>query len=285
MMSRASAATKHRPHGWRRPVAFAALCIAAVCAVASAQQYKQIVLATGSPFELGLIDALAAAFQSKHGGVVRCVKTPTGPGLDLGRHGMAHITLGHEREATARLVSEGHAAKRADLMHNFTILVGPAADPAGIAGLSDLGEAHKKIFRARAPYLSRGDGGGMDILEHKIWEALRLSPAEEAWYEVSRQFMLDSLLHADRKGQYHMLDSSTWTIHKSKAKNLRKLVQGPPNRYEICLISASKHSNLRYNRALAEKFFEFATGDEGRRIIAEFGIRDYGEPIYFAPGP
>jgi ABC-type tungstate transport system permease subunit len=50
-----------------------------------AQEYKQIVIATGSPFELGLIDELAKAFQKNHGGIVRCIKTPTGPGLELGR--------------------------------------------------------------------------------------------------------------------------------------------------------------------------------------------------------
>lgn len=253
-------------------------------AAAFPQQYEQIVIATGSPFELGLIDELAKSFQSKNGGAVRCVKTPTGPGLDLARHGLVHITIGHEREATAKLVSQGHVSRRADLMHNYTIIVGPAADPAGIAGLSDLIEAHKRIFNAKAAYLSRGDGGGMHILEGKIWDTLRLNPQKATWYEISREFMLSSLLHADLHGQYHMLDSSTWALHKSKAPNLKRLVQGPPNQYEICLISAAKHANLQYNQALAEKFYEFMTGDDGSRIIAEFGIREYGEPIYFPSG-
>ena len=131
---------------------------------AAAQQYKQIVIATGSPFELGLIDELAKAFQKSHGGVVRCIKTPTGPGLELGRWGLTHITMGHEREATARFAEDGFAARRTDLMHNFTVVVGPASDPAKISGLADLKEVHQRIFQTKSPYLSRGDGGGMDIL-------------------------------------------------------------------------------------------------------------------------
>jgi len=185
------------------------------------QEYKQIVIATGSPFELGLVDELAKAFQQKYGGVVRCIKTPTGPGLDLERHGLTHITMGHERAATARFVKDGYAAKRTDLMHNFTVIVGPADDPAKIAGLTDLKEVQKSIAAAKAPYLSRGDGGGMNILEIELWKELNINPDGEKWYQVSSKFMLASLLDADKNGQYHMLDSSTWALHKSKVKNLK----------------------------------------------------------------
>lgn len=259
------------------------LSIFGVCA--QAQEYRQIVVATGSPYELGLVDELAQAFQAKHGGTVRCIKTPTGPGLDLGRHGLAHITLGHEKEATARLAAEGYVARRVDLMHNYTVVVGPQNDPAGIAGLTDLKDAHKRIFESRASYLARGDGGGMSILELKIWKSLGVDPQKEHWYEVSRQFMLASLLQAEQHGQYHMLDSSTWALHKSKAPGLRLLVKGPPNEYEMCLISAEKHPHLRYNQDLAAKFFEFLIGKEGQKIIEAFGIRQYGEPVYVPSRP
>jgi tungstate transport system substrate-binding protein len=251
------------------------------CSVVFSQEYKQIVVATGSPFELGLVNALAEAFQAKYGGIVRCVKTPTGPGLDLGRNGLAHITMGHEKEATQKFVDEGNAARRVELMHNFTLVVGPADDPAKITGLTNLGEAHRRIFWAKAPYLSRGDGGGMHMLELKTWESLSLDPRPEHWYEVSKTFMLASLRHADKNRQYHMLDSSTWTLHKSEIKGLKLLVKGPPNQYEMCLVSASKHPNLKYNEDMAEKFYEFLISNEGQKIIADFGIEQYGEPVYY----
>jgi tungstate transport system substrate-binding protein len=260
-------------------VAFGIAC--GLLTPACAQEYKQIVIATGSPFELGLIDELAKAFQKSHGGIVRCIKTPTGPGLELGRYGLTHITMGHEREATARFAADGFAARRTDLMHNFTIVVGPESDPAKIAGLSDLKDVHQRIFQAKSPYLSRGDGGGMDILEKKIWKELNADLQGESLYEVSNKFMLASLLDADRMGQYHMLDSSTWALHKSKAKGLKLLVKGPPNEYEMCLVSTAKHPNLKYNQALAEKFYDFLVGNEGQKIIAGFGVKEYGEPIYY----
>lgn len=212
---------------------------------------------------------------------MRCIKTPTGPGLDLGRHGLTHITMGHEREATARFAKEGYAARRTDLMHNFTVVVGPANDPAKIAGLTDLKEVHKRIAQAKAPYLSRGDGGGMNILEIKTWKDLNIDPKGEKWYQVSKKFMLASLLDADKNGQYHMLDSSTWALHKTRTKDLRLLVKGPANEYEMCLVSTAKHPHLQYNRDLAEKFYDFLVGKEGQKIISEFGVKQYGEPIYY----
>jgi tungstate transport system substrate-binding protein len=249
-------------------------------AIAGAQ-FRQIVIATGSPFELGLVTELGKAFEKEYECTVRYVKTPTGPGLDLGRNGLAHITMGHSHKATAEFVKEGHAARRIDLMHNYTIIIGPANDPAKIAGLTDLKEAHKRISDAKSKYLSRGDGGGMHMLELKIWKDIGFNPANKNWYEVSKAFMLQSMLNSDQNGQYHMLDSSTWAIHKSKCKNSKLLVKGPPNEYEMCLVNPEKHPNLKYNQDLAEKFYDFAISDKGQKLIQNFGIEKYGESLYY----
>ena len=244
-------------------------------------KYSQIVIATGSPFELGLVTELGKAFEKENKCAVRYVKTPTGPGLDLGRNGLTHITMGHNRKATAEFVEEGHAARRIDLMHNYTIIIGPANDPAKIAGLTDLKEAHQRIRDAKSKYLSRGDGGGMHMVELKIWKDIGFNPADQDWYEVSKAFMLESMLNSDKNGQYHMLDSSTWAIHKSKCKNSKLLVKGPPNEYEMCLVNAEKHPNLRYNQDLAEKFYDFAISERGQKLISDFGMKKYGEPLYY----
>jgi ABC-type tungstate transport system permease subunit len=78
----------------------------------SGKEIQQIVVATGSPYELGLGDALGNAFQKETGCTVRWIKTPTGPGLELGKHGLAHVTMGHNREATAKVFKEGYTIKK-----------------------------------------------------------------------------------------------------------------------------------------------------------------------------
>jgi tungstate transport system substrate-binding protein len=246
-----------------------------------AGEYKQIVVATGSPFELGLVQAVANPFEKETGYTIRVIKTPTEPGLELGKNGFTHITMGHARDATAQLVKEGYALKHSNFMYNITYIVGPKDDPARIGDLKDLTMAHKKIHETKAKYLSRGDGGGMDLLEQKIWRSLQLSPAGQSWYSVSRKFMLDSLVDADNSGQYHMLDSSTWVMHKSKVPNLKLMVVGPRNEYEICLIDPKRLPNLKYNFEYSEKFYDLCLSDRGQNIIAEFGKNQYGESIYF----
>ena len=246
-----------------------------------AGEYKQIVLATGSPFELGLVQVLAKPFEKETGYTVRVIKTPTEPGLELGKNGFTHITMGHAREATAQLIREGFAFKHSDLMYNITVIVGPKDDPAKIEGLKDLTVAHQKIHESKSRYLARGDGGGMDLLEKKIWASLRLNYTGQPWYSVSKKFMLDSLIDADKDGQYHMLDSSTWVMHKSKVPNLKLMVLGPKNEYEICLINPEKLPNLKYNFDYAEKFYHFCLSEQGQKVIAEFGKDQYGESIYF----
>jgi len=49
----------------------------------------------------------------------------------------------------------------------------------------------------------------------------------------------------------------------------------------MCLVSKAKHPHLQYNDELADKFYEFLIGNEGQKIIADFGIKKYGEPIYY----
>jgi len=255
--------------------------VLAQCAAALAEPpFRQIVIATGSPLELGLVTEMGKAFGEEHNCTIRYIKTPTGPGLDLGRHGLAHITMGHNRNATEEFVRQGYAARRANLMHNYTIIIGPAGDPARIGGLTDLKEAHKRISETKSNYLSRGDGGGMHILEMNIWKELGSDPAGKTWYAVSNTFMLEGMLNSDRDQQYHMLDSSTWAMHKSKCMHSKLLVKGPPNEYEMCLVSAKKNPNLKYNYDLAEKFFHFAISQKGQQLIAEFGVKTYGEALY-----
>ena len=65
----------------RRPLFLLAMLTALVVfpSLSHAAGYKQIIVATGSPYELGLVDALAKAFKQQGGCTVRCVKTPTEP--------------------------------------------------------------------------------------------------------------------------------------------------------------------------------------------------------------
>jgi len=237
-----------------------------------------LMLATGTPYELGLIDTLSEPFEKEHNCVVETAKASTGQGLDLGREGKVDLILGHSKEALDTFMEEGYGKDRRAVMHNYFIIAGPKNDPACIRGISDLTEAHKRIADTDSLYLSRGDEGGVHKREKAIWGELGIDPSKEGWYLVSSDFMTDSLKMADRMRAYHMADSSTWTVMKGELSSLDLLVVGDPNRYEATAVNPEKHSNINYD--LAREFIGYITSPEGQRIIEDFGKDEYGEPLY-----
>ena len=235
-------------------------------------------VATGSPSELGLMDALIKPFEEEYHCQVRVIKASTGQGLDLGRKGEVELTIGHSKEALDRYMAQGYGTDRNPLMHNYFVIVGPKGDPAGIRGFADLAQAHLRIAETRSLYLSRGDKGGMHKREKAIWRELGIAPTSD-WYKVSHDFMMASLKMADKLGAYHMADSSTWTVMKEKLGNLDLLVLGEPNRYEVAAVNPAKFPNVNYE--LAKQFIEYITSPQGQAIIRDFGKDEYGEPLYY----
>jgi len=235
-------------------------------------------VATGSPGELGLMDALIKPFEEEYHCQVRVIKASTGQGLDLGRKGEVELTIGHSKEALDRYMAQGYGIDRNPLMHNYFVIVGPKGDPAGIRGFADLAQAHLRIAETGSLYLSRGDKGGMHKREKAIWRELGIAPTSD-WYKVSHDFMMASLKMADKLKAYHMADSSTWTVMKGKLDNLALLVLGEPNRYEVAAVNPAKFPNVNYK--LARQFIEYITSPQGQAIIRDFGKDEYGEPLYY----
>jgi tungstate transport system substrate-binding protein len=65
-------------------------------------------------------------------------------------------------------------------MYNDFVILGPAADPAGIKGSASAAEALKKIRAAAAPFVTRGDKSGTHVAETELWNKAGVKP-EGAW--------------------------------------------------------------------------------------------------------
>jgi tungstate transport system substrate-binding protein len=66
-------------------------------------------------------------------------------------------------------VADGFGIDRRDVMYNDFLVIGPAADPAGIKGAREATVALTKIAEAKAPFASRGDDSGTHRLELRLW--------------------------------------------------------------------------------------------------------------------
>jgi tungstate transport system substrate-binding protein len=233
-------------------------------------------LATGSPGELGLIQAFASAFQAQEAVRVAWYKAGSGQALDLLRAGEVDMVMVHAPAAERAAVAQGWATRRTVIGGNAYYLVGPRDDPAGVRQASDVVDALHRIARSQAKFLSRGDQSGTHRQELALWELAGLEPAWPGYYS-SRDFMAASLRRADRDGAYFLTDNSTWVVLRSELEVLDVLFSGDPrlvNAYHALLPPGGVSAEL------AGRFLDFISGPEGQAVLRDFGRAQHGAPLY-----
>src|SRR5689334_25154774 len=136
---------------------FAALLVPLGNRLAVAEDKFIIVQSTTSTQNSGLFEHILPLFTKKTRIEVRVVAAGTGQALKNAENGDGDVVLVHSKPDEEKFVADGWGVKRYDVMYNDFIIVGPAADPAKIAGLKQAPEALKKIAEAKAPFASRAD--------------------------------------------------------------------------------------------------------------------------------
>src|SRR6059036_2118493 len=81
---------------------------------------------------------------------------PSGQILQSAARGDLDVVITHAPSLEARLLA-GHALLRCPFVSSRFAVVGPAADPAGVAKAQQAADAFARIAHARARFVSRGD--------------------------------------------------------------------------------------------------------------------------------
>jgi tungstate transport system substrate-binding protein len=248
-------------------------------------QSREILLATTtSTRDAGLLDSLLPLFERETGYQVKVVAVGSGQALALGRRGDADVVLSHAPEAEHALADSGYLLRRRLVMHNDFLIVGPAADPAGLRGLTDAVAAMRRIAAAGALFVSRGDRSGTNLLELKLWKLAAIEPpvAAEAggWYLDAGQGMAATLQMADEKRAYTITDRATYLAWRDRVQ-LVPLAGGDPVLYNVYHVMEVNPRNApRVNaqgaRALADWFVAPAT----QRLIGAFGTSRFGQSLF-----
>jgi len=239
---------------------------------------KSFMLATGSPGELGLLQALGEAFDKKEGARLVWIKAGSGASLNLLKNQQVDMIMVHAPEAVNKATSDGWATNRTLIGSNEFYMVGPKSDPANIKSSSSGADAYSKIAKAQANFISRGDKSGTHQKEMDIWKKAGVTP-EGKWYIVTNDFMTASLKRANTDKAYFMTDSSTWVAEKNVAPDLQILYRGDPylvNTYDALVAPVGATEN----RDIAAKFIQFVASDEGQAIIRNYGKAQYKEALY-----
>ena len=263
----------------RRSLLAAALALLAL--PAWAQERAITVASTTSTEQSGLFGHILPLFTRESGIAVRVVALGTGQALDVGRRGDADVVFVHDRAAEERFVADGHGGPRHHVMYNDFVVIGPAADPARVAGLRDTAEALRRIAAARAPFVSRGDRSGTHAAELRLWQiaGVDLAANRGTWYREIGQGMGPALNTAAAQGAYLLADRGTWLSFRNR-QDLRILVEGDArlfNQYGVMLVNAQRHPHVK--AAEGQRFIDWLLSPAGQQAIASYRIG--GEQLFF----
>jgi tungstate transport system substrate-binding protein len=246
-----------------------------------AEQPFIVVASTTSTEQSGLFPHLLPAFEKDTGIAVRVVAVGTGQALDIGRRGDADVVFVHDRAAEEKFIAEGEGVKRLPVMYNDFVLVGPAADPARIAGSKDILAALRKIAAAKAPFVSRADRSGTHAAELRYWKTagVDIDAAKGPWYRETGSGMGPALNTASAMDAYILADRGTWLSFRNRG-TLEIVVEGDKrlfNQYGVMLVSPAKHPNVKAN--LGQKFVDWLLSLRGQAVIGDYKIN--GEQLFY----
>jgi len=262
--------------------------VAIVAAPALAQDKSIIVASTTSTQDSGLFGYLLPLFKAKTGIDVKVVAQGTGQAIDTGRRGDADVLFVHAKAEEEKFIAEGGGVKRFPVMYNDFVLIGPANDPAGIKGKTDIVDALTTIKAKAAPFISRGDRSGTHIAELDLWKAAGIDIAKEKgpWYKEIGQGMGAALNTASAANAYVLSDRATWLSFKNRG-DLVISVEGDTrlfNQYGVMLVNPAKHPHVK--KDLGQAFIDWLVSPEGQKMIADYKIG--GQQLFFpnanAPG-
>jgi tungstate transport system substrate-binding protein len=250
------------------------------CNSASSQNTNLLLVSTTSTQDSGLLDVLLPAFTEKTGYNVQLVAVGSGQALKIGEEGNADVILLHSPAAEKEFMANSFGIDRRLVMHNDFVIVGPPSDPAQIRGKTPV-EALTEIFASELTFVSRGDESGTHVKELAVWKNAELVPAGQDWYLETGQGQGATLSIASEKSGYALTDRGTFLAYKSNV-DLEILVEGDPfllNVYHVLTVNPEKWPNINLEGAKA--FADFITSPDGQKIIGEFGVKEYGQPLFF----
>jgi tungstate transport system substrate-binding protein len=248
-------------------------------------QERLRVATTTSLYNTGLWSYLEPMFEEQYNVELDIIYAGTGIALEWGRRGDVDVITVHAKAHEEKFVADGYGIERVIFAYNYFLIVGPAADPAGIKGLSPE-EAFTRLMETGAgSFVSRGDDSGTHGKEKTIWkqagydyEAVRVAGA---WYIESGRGMGPTLLLANEKQAYTLTDMGTFLTYGGEL-DLVPIVDKRAillNVYSAIAINPEKHPKT--NIDMANNLINFLTSPEIQEFIGNYGVEEYGMPLFY----
>jgi len=268
-----------------KPLGVAAAVVLAISTAAVAQDRSIIVQSTTSTANSGLYDYLLPIFQDESGIRVDVVAVGTGQAIKNAENCDGDVLLVHAKPSEEAFVDAGFGTERTDLMYNDFVIVGPAADPAGVKGMTDAQAALAKIADVGALFASRGDDSGTNKKEVALWAETGIDPqaASGGWYRETGSGMGATLNAGIGMGAYVLTDRATWISFENK-QDYEIVVEGDEdlfNQYGVIPVNPAKCPSVKVEDGQA--FADWLLSPEGQSVIADFQVG--GQQLFFPNAP
>ena len=236
---------------------------------------------TTSTDNTGLLDYLKPYFEEATGYQLSWTAVGTGAAIQMGVDGEVDVILVHSKASEEQFVADGNGVERFQVMYNDYVIVGPTGG--AVDYTNDIDAALTQIKDEALTFVSRGDDSGTHKAELKLWKALDVDVATLGDAYVSAGAgMGDTLVMADEMDAYCLTDRGTWLAKKANFPEMEIVVEGSAgllNQYGVIAVSPDKYPDTNIEGANA--YIEWICSEEVQALIADFGVAEYGEPLFF----
>ena len=249
------------------------------------QRDTLVISTTTSLYDTGLWNELEDRFEQANNIRLDIIYAGTGITMEYGRRGDVDVMVVHDRSREETFIAEGYGIERIPFAYNYFVIAGPADDPAGIKGLAPEA-AFQKLFQAKnVSFISRGDESGTHAKEKAIWRAAGLDyetvRTSGQWYVETGRGMGPTLLMAREFQGYTLSDIGTFLAFKGDT-GLEPIVDRGSillNVYSVIVINPENVTGVKAD--LGQILADFLVSDEIQRVIGEYGVKDYGAPLFY----
>jgi tungstate transport system substrate-binding protein len=264
------------------------------------------VATTTSLHDTGLEDNgtgnIKAAFQAQYPWItINFVPLGTGAAIAQAEAGDADMILVHSPSQELSFLTGGYGVDRKIIAYNFFVIVGPANDPAGISGMTNVSQALTKLYTAaqtnsQVQWFTRNDGSGTATAESNLWKAAGYSYTtlvqNTTWFQSTGAGMGQTLQEASNgigggPQGYCLSDMGTYLAFSSPTNiqpiTLKIEIQAQQALLNVysAIIDNPQNANLtstNFNASMT--FVNYLVSDAGQQLIANYGISTYNQSLF-----
>ncbi len=246
---------------------------------------------TTSLYDTGLLDLLKERYEQDNPNVILAfISAGTGIAITHAMNGDADMILVHSPSQEYTFMNASYGVNRKIFAYNYFTIVGPSSDVAGINQtdpitalqmIYDYGLAHNTSL-----WVSRDDLSGTNSKEIALWTAAGYNYTElrdMPWFLSSGLGMGSTLNVAEEQSLYTLSDIGTFLKYRADGLiTLEQLVeegQDLLNVYSAIAVNSTTVTSVKFG--LAMNFLQWLVSSSVQQVIADFGVADYGQGLFF----